>query len=187
MIRFAIKNDADFVAPLMFQAMEEIVFKLIGKEDKTQAISFLKMLFLEEGNQYSYTNTIVFEENSQAIGSLVFYDGADLHELRKPVLTLSEQISGRKIIVEDETSEGEIYIDTVSVSPQGRGKGIGSQLITFLQEYVSKNKLGKIGLLVDEKNPQAEKLYTRLGFEYVNKQSLAGGNYKHLVFENKLL
>ncbi|GET44986.1 GNAT family N-acetyltransferase [Capnocytophaga felis] len=181
MIRFAIKNDADFVAPLMFQAMEEIVFKLIGKEDKIEAISFLKTLFLEERNQYSHKNTIVFEENNQVIGSLVFYDGANLHELREPVLTLSEQISGRKIFVEDETSEGEIYIDTVSVSPQG--KGIGSQLITFLQEYVSKNKLGKIGLLVDENNPKAERLYTRLGFVYVNNQPLAGGNYKHLVFD----
>ncbi|MDO5105084.1 GNAT family N-acetyltransferase [Capnocytophaga sp.] len=183
MIRFATKNDADFVAPLMFQAMEEIVFKLIGKEDENQAVSFLKTLFLEEKNQYSYQNTIVFEEDNAVIGSLVFYDGADLEHFRKPVLTLAEQISGRKIAVEDETSAGEIYIDTVSVSPRGQGKGIGSQLISFLQNYVAENQLGKIGLLVDENNPKAEKLYTRLGFVYANNQTLAGGNYKHLVFE----
>ncbi|GIJ97006.1 N-acetyltransferase [Capnocytophaga stomatis] len=185
MIRFATKKDVEFVAPLMFQAMEEIVFKLIGKENEIEAISFLKMLFLEENNQYSYENTIVFEENNQVIGSLVFYDGAHLHKLRQPVLTLSKRISGRKIIVEDETSEGEIYIDTVSVSPQGQGKGIGSQLIGFLQRYASDNQLGKIGLLVDEKNPQAERLYTRLGFVYANNQPLAGGVYKHLVFETR--
>jgi len=39
-----------------------------------------------------------------------------------------------------------------------------------------------IGLLVDVQNPQAERLYSRLGFEYVNHQELAGGIYKHLVF-----
>lgn len=183
MIRFASQNDADYVAPLMFQAMEDIVFKLIGEKNEKKAIFFLKTLFIQKHNQYSYQNTIVFEENNQVIGSLVFYDGANLHQLRQPVLTLSEQISGRKINVEDETSAGEIYIDTVSVSREGQGKGIGSQLIDFLKEYATENKLPKIGLLVDQNNPKAERLYTRLGFVYVNNQSLAGGSYKRLVFE----
>ena len=182
MIRFATPSDAHFVAPLMFQAMEEIVFKLIGSQNKEKAIEFLTLLFQQEKNQYSFENTIVFERNDQIVGSLVFYDGAELVSLREPVFALSENFSRRRIVLEEETSAGEIYIDTISVNPQAQGGGIGSQLIGFLQEYVSKNKLGKIGLLVDEKNPQAERLYTRLGFEYVNRLSLAGGSYKHLVF-----
>lgn len=183
MIRFASQNDVESVAPLMFQAMEDIVYKLIGKEDQWEAIEFLKTLFLQENNQYSFKNTFVFEQDGEVIGSLVFYDGADLQLLRKPVLDLIQEKYGKEVSVEDETEAGEIYIDTVSVSPKGQGKGIGSQLITYLQNYVSETKKQKIGLLVDTKNPQAEKLYTRLGFTFVNEQILAGGVYKHLVFE----
>lgn len=182
MVRFALPSDADFVAPLMFQAMEEIVYKLIGNENPSDAVDFLKTLFRQENNQYSFQNTIVFEENEEIIGSLVSYDGAKLHLLREPVLELAQQFSNKKIIMEDETQAGEIYIDTLSVHPAKQGKGIGSQLIQFLTNHVAQLQVTKIGLLVDEKNPQAEKLYTRLGFVYENSQILAGGIYKHLVF-----
>ncbi len=186
MIRFATQNDVEFVAPLMFQAMEEIVYKLIGKESKSEAILFLKTLFLQENNQYSFKNTLVFEQNGKVFGSLVFYDGADLQTLRQPVLDLILEKYGSVVSVEDETEAGEIYIDTVSVSPQSQGKGIGSQLITFLQKYVAETKNQRIGLLVDAKNPQAEKLYARLGFVFTNEQTLAGGVYKHLIFKPNL-
>ncbi len=183
MIRFATQKDADSVAPLMFQAMEDIVYKLIGKEDKSEGILFLRTLFLQENNQYSFKNTFVFEQNGEIMGSLVFYDGADLHALRQPVLDLIQEKYGIVVSVEDETQAGEIYIDTVSVNPKGQGRGIGSQLIAFLQQYATENKNQRIGLLVDTNNPQAEKLYTRLGFVFANEQTLAGGIYKHLVFE----
>ena len=42
MIRTATPADAPFVAPLMFQAMSEIVFKLIQQEDIQESIRFLK-------------------------------------------------------------------------------------------------------------------------------------------------
>ena len=183
MIRFATKNDADFVAPLMFQAMEEIVFKLIGKSDKDEAVFFLKTLFEQENNQYSYQNTFVFEKNEKIIGSLVFYDGANLKQLRTPVLKFAEQKYLQQIVMEDETQQGEIYIDTLSVSPEVQGQGIGSKLIQHLKEYIHGNKGNRIGLLVDEKNPKAEKLYTRLGFYHIDNQPLAGGLYKHLVID----
>lgn len=185
MIEFAHPNDAKSVTPLMFQAMEEIVYKLIGTENKKLALSFLEELFRQENNQYSYRNTLVFKEKGEIIGSLVFYNGADLETLRKPVLQLASQISGKEISVENETQAGEIYIDTLSVCPSSQGKGIGSQLIRYLQNLLSENQSQKIGLLVDEKNHQAEKLYLRLGFTFQNTQTLAGGVYKHLVFEIK--
>ena len=46
MIRTATPADAPFVAPLMFQAMSEIVFKLIQQEDIQESIRFLEKLFI---------------------------------------------------------------------------------------------------------------------------------------------
>lgn len=182
MIQIATPDDAPEIAPLMFQAMQEIAYKLIGKEDPKLAIDFLEKLCRQENNQYSYQNTLIYKENEQILGSLVFYNGADLHILRKPVLLLSEKVSNRSITMENETQQGEIYIDTLSVSPQAQGKGIGSQLIEYLKKYVRENQKLDIGLLVDEKNPKAEKLYIKLGFQHKNNITLAGSIYKHLVY-----
>ena len=177
MIRPATPIDAVAVAPLMFQAMEEIVYKMIGKPHKEEAITLLKNLFEQEGNQYSYKNAWVYEENNTVIGSVIAYDGALLHTLRAPVLALIRSSYGIDIVLEDETAEGELYIDTLSVVPTAQGQGIGSKLIQHLKN-VTKQPLG---LLVDVQNPAAERLYTRLGFEYANHQKLAGGVYKHLI------
>ena len=178
MIRPAIPTDAPAVAPLMFQAMEEIVYKMIGKDHKEEAITLLKNLFEQEDNQYSYKNAWVYEEEGAVIGSVIAYDGAHLHRLRAPVLALIRSSYGIDIVLEDETAEGELYIDTLSVLPTAQGKGIGSQLVAYLKKVATQ----PIGLLVDVQNPEAERLYSRLGFEYVNEQTLAGGRYKHLVF-----
>ena len=179
MIRFATIDDSHSVAPLMLQAMEEIVHKIIGREDNVEAVAFLKTLFEEEANQYSHQNTLVCEgAKGQVLGSLVFYDGADLHALRQPVLDLASQRYGTVIAMEDETAAGEIYIDTLSVHPMAQGKGVGSKLISYLKAYTQQ----PIGLLVDTKNPHAERLYTRLGFHYQSDVPLAGGLYKHLQY-----
>ena len=182
-IRKATPQDADSVAPLMFQAMEDIVYKLIGKEDAHEAISFLKNLFTQTDNQYSYQNTFVYEEDGQVIGSLVFYNGKNLQKLRQPVLEYAQKYSKTSIAIEDETSEGETYLDTLSISPQHQGKGIGLKLLNFLVKYTQENALPPATLLVDENNPKAEALYLRAGFVFKNTQNLAGGKYKRLVYQ----
>ena len=179
MIRPATPTDASAVAPLMFQAMEEIVYKMIGKDHKEEAIALLQKLFEQEDNQYSYKNAWVYEEEGAVIGSIIAYDGAHLHRLRAPVLALIRSSYGIDIVLEDETAAGELYIDTLSVLPTAQGRGIGSQLV----RHLCKVSTQPLGLLVDVNNPEAERLYSRLGFEYANHQELAGGRYKHLTLK----
>ena len=81
MIRPATPQDAPFVAELMFQAMEKITYILVDEENKEKAISLLLELFSMKNNQYSYENTLVYVENNKILGSLVYYNGADI--LRK--------------------------------------------------------------------------------------------------------
>lgn len=177
MIRAAIPEDATAVAPLMFQAMEEIVYKMIGRADRYEGIGFLELLFAKGGNQYSYENAWVYEDERGIVGSVVAYDGGELYALRLPVLELIKERYGTEIVLEDETGAGELYIDTLSVLPLAQGNGIGSALINHLKGL---HRL-PLGLLVDVNNAEAERLYNRLGFVYANQQALAGGVYKHLV------
>jgi hypothetical protein len=181
MIRAATPADAPFVAPLMFQAMSEIVFKLIQQEDTQESIRFLEKLFIEESNQYSYENTLVYEKDKQILGSLVYYNGAHIDPLSQSVFDFIKASYGHDIRLEKETQAGEYYIDTLSVSPKVQGKGIGSSLLLHLKELL---KGETIGLLVSMDNPQAEKLYQRMGFVYADMRMLAGAPYKHLIYQS---
>ena len=181
MIRTATPADAPFVAPLMFQAMSEIVFKLIQREDSHESVRFLERLFLKQNNQYSYENTLVYEKDKQILGSLVYYNGAHIDPLSQAVFDFVRASYGHNIRLEKETQAGEFYIDTISVSPKAQGKGIGSSLLLHLKEQL---KGETIGLLVSMDNPQAERLYLRMGFVYADMKMLAGAPYKHLVYQS---
>jgi len=81
---------------------------------------------------------------------------------------------------EEETQAGEYYIDCVAVNPTRQGSGVGSKILQFLiNEYVYERN-EKLGLLVDKENPDARKLYLKLGFEMVGEKTLAGKKMEHL-------
>ena len=181
MIRTASPEDASFVAPLIFQAMSDIVFKLINRKDSQEATQFLERLFVQKNNQYSYENTLVYEKDKEILGSLVYYNGVHIDSLSQAVFDFVQSTYGHNIRLEKETQAGEYYIDTLSVSPKAQGKGIGSSLLFHLKEQL---KGETIGLLVSMENPQAEKLYQRMGFAYADMKMLAGAPYKHLIYQS---
>lgn len=181
MIRHATPLDAESVAPLIFQAMPDIAYKIIGTIDKEKAISFLKTLFIQKNNQYSHENTFVFEKEGKILGSIVFYSGSKLELLRKPVLDLAYQLHKNKVFLEDETTTGETYIDTLSVNKTAQGKGIGSLLLQHLINYAKKQQLEKLCLLVEISNIKAQKMYKKNGFLAAEKTNLAGGVYLRMI------
>lgn len=73
----------------------------------------------------------------------------------------------------DETAAGELYIDTVCVRADYRGHGIAGQLLMATVEKGRGMGL-PTGLLVDDSNPKAERLYRRLGFEVVGDDCWGG-------------
>jgi hypothetical protein len=84
LIRKAKPQDCSAIAPLIFLAMEDIVYVFIGESDKKKAINFLEQLIAEEQNQYSYENCWVLTAQQEIIAVACVYDGAMLYELRKP-------------------------------------------------------------------------------------------------------
>lgn len=81
---------------------------------------------------------------------------------------------------EDETSQGEWYIDTLGVHPNQQGKGVGSLLLNYLIEERVTKLQQTLGLLVDLDNPNAKRLYLKLGFKSVGEKTLAGKQMDHL-------
>ena len=127
----------------------------------------LEELVRMENTQYSYRNALVADVNGTPAGAIVGYDGARLHELRRPTLRRIEERTGQTFEgVEDETQPGEYYLDSLGVLPEYR-------------------RLGRAGLLVDVENPGAEHLYHTLGFERVETRSLFGHRQWHLQALNR--
>lgn len=180
MIRKATIDDAEPIAACLLLAMEEIVYGFIGERNKAKAIAFMQYFASREANQYSYENCWVAEENRTIIAAANVYNGANLHRLRLPVLDYIQRHFNRNLLPEEETGEGEIYLDTLGVLPEHRGKGAGTQLLQFLHdEYVNRQQQ-TLGLLVEETNPAALRLYIRLGFLLTGEKMLLGKKMLHL-------
>ena len=182
-VRKATLNDSEIIATYLFLAMEDIVYKFIGEEDAEKAKEFM-LHFVEKGNnQYSYQNCWVVEDNMKVVAAINLYDGALLSELRQPVIEYIRSKFYKDFNPEDETQAGEYYIDSLGVNPNQQSKGIGAKLLQFIiDEYVNKHSQ-TLGLLVDEINPNAKRLYLKLGFKSAGRKVLFGKNMEHLQIE----
>lgn len=180
MVRAAVPADAATVAPLMILALGHIAGIFANSENPEDGIPFVEMFFKKEGNQYSYLNTLVYENENRILGSVTGYDGKRLHELRKPVL---DELRKRDsdFTPNDETEAGEYYLDCVNVREDQQGKGIGKILVKAFCDLGFSLGYKRIGLIVDLDNPDARKLYTKLGFYEAGKRDFMGHQYFHMV------
>ncbi|WP_343531427.1 GNAT family N-acetyltransferase [Pedobacter sp.] len=185
LIRNAKREESKIIANYIFLAMEEIAYQFIGEKSAEKALQFLSSLTEENGNQYSYENCWVVECENEIVAAALVYNGAKLHELREPVARKIKSMFKQDFNPEDETEAGEYYIDCVGVNPNQQGKGIGSKIFQFLiDEYVLQQN-ETLGLLVDQENPNAKRLYLKLGFEVVGEKTLAGKKLEHLQFKKR--
>lgn len=179
-IRKATSIDAPDIAECLLLAMESIVYEFIGRKDEQAAYEFLLHFVVQEDNQYSYQNCWVVSNENQIIGAINIYNGANLHTLRMPIINYLKTNFNREIIIEDETQEGEYYIDTLGVKSNQQGKGIGSTLLQFcIDKFVHKQNQ-TLGLLVEKENVAAKRLYEKLGFIYQSEKNLVGKQLEHM-------
>lgn len=174
-------KDYKEVTPLIVQAMEDLACTFANTNDPKLAFPLFEHFFQKPANQYSFEHSLVFEENNVIAGSIIAYDGGKLFEYRKPFLEyIATHYNVKDLVIENETMDGEVYIDTISVHPSYQRRGIGKKLLNAM---ISKSKIEgheKIGLLVDLENPNAKRLYTRLGFKEVGEKQLGNNVYEHL-------
>ena len=178
-IRNARKEEAAKIAELFILAWPvEAILESNGitYEQLHESIS---MIAASEETIYSYENTLVADIDGKVVGAMCAYDGADYLRLKQPVVNILGKDSGFAQL--KETEAGEFYLDSVGVLTEYRGRGIASRL--FEAQCRRAASLGhKIaGLIVDEDKPEAEALYARLGFVYMDDKDFFGHKMKHMV------
>ena len=184
-IQPAIREQAESIAQLIMTAMtDECCLFFIGEnqtlDDFKQAMI---CLVNDEQSQYSYTNTLVAVHNNDVVGICLSYDGKDLRFLRSKFIEIAKVRFNRDFAdMNDETQEGELYVDSLAVKKSFREKGIAQKLLKATIEKARNLHINHVGLLVDCNNPLAEKLYSKVGFQYVNNSSWGGHSMKHLQY-----
>ena len=145
--------------------------------------NLMKKLVERTDSQYSYLNTLVaITPDNKVVGVCVSYDGSLLRTLRKAFIEGAKTAFGRDFSdMPDETAAGELYIDSLCVSKEHRGKGIAKLLLCATIEKGKRMNL-PTGLLVDTNNPKAEALYNTVGFVYKDDNQWGGHAMRHMVY-----
>ena len=73
------------------------------------------------------------------------------------------------------TSMGSVVakLDDVSVKPDRRGAGVGTELLNQLKEQLRKEAVTRIDVAVHMDNPQAKRFYEKQGFLPLNEERLS--------------
>ncbi|TKC06615.1 GNAT family N-acetyltransferase [Pedobacter polaris] len=181
MVRKATVHDADAIVELIMLAMGDLPYKFVATKDKVIATALLKRFVTQTGNQYSLSNIFVDEQDQKVVGAINAYDGGEIERLRKPFFDyICKNFHKGGFEMELESESGEFYIDTVAVDPRHQGKGIGKNLILEIINYAKDLGFKKVGLLVS--NPDAKRLYEKIGFTKVGSRNLLGNTHEHLVY-----
>ena len=91
-----------------------------------------------------------------------------------------EEIAGFTILVMHGALVG--YIQSICVAPKWRNQGIGSQLMAFAEDMIFKEAPNAF-IMVSSFNPDARRLYQRLGFEPIGelKDYIIPGHSEYLL------
>jgi GNAT superfamily N-acetyltransferase len=73
------------------------------------------------------------------------------------------------------TSMGSVVakLDDVSIKPDRRGKGIGSEMLNQLKDQLRKESVTRIDVAVHLENPEARTFYEKAGFVALNEERLS--------------
>lgn len=170
-IRQARVDDAASIAEGIYEA-----FLLPGSKMENdpgfhqQWIDVLTAICAQPDTQYSYTNTVVAEEDGEIAGIMITEDGAIYRIQREKMFpqlnSLFDTVFGQGWEdMEDEAQAGELYVDSIAVFPAYRHRGICTTLLSHAKQRAKELNIPFVTLAVEPMN-SAKQLYQELGFNY---------------------
>lgn len=169
-LRKMIFSDINVVASLYYESFWDkmVALKNISKND---AVNLIKIFLFS--NDHNFNHYTVATINDEPVGFIKLMKKTDKDKYSMPSLQTFRKYGFFKLILtgivlsflEWKVKDGELYIETVAVSSEERGKGIGSTLMKHADDVVINNEsLKYLSLGVVHKNKDAKRLYERLGF-----------------------
>lgn len=182
MIREARKEDAEKIIELfkiILQDMELPILEIVSWQELKPALVYAAK---KKTTRHSYANAIVKEIDGEIAGFCFSYDGGLSDEVYEPLENSLKKYNLPlfETYKDEETFEGEWYLDSLVTKPSFRGRGIGKELMQATYQKALDAELSVIGLNVDHDNPKARKLYEKQGFRKTGEVILADHHYDHM-------
>ena len=181
-IQQAKKEESTQIASLIYAAIGDIAFHLTGESNEQTMLAKLQKLVEGEHNRHSYLNTFVaVDASSKVLGIVVLYDGKKGAELDRALEKELFNEYSRTISIDVEAHDDEYYIDTLCVSTEVRGLGIGTALLKFAEEKAATLGYSKLSLNVEVEKVKARALYKRIGFKETEPWTIINEPFIHMV------
>jgi ribosomal protein S18 acetylase RimI-like enzyme len=163
-IRSACSYDAEPLAKLIDIAGEGIPSWFWGQQcaEDQQPLEFGAERAKRPTGGFSFTNALLAERNDQPLGMVLSYavDDApedDPEDLPAPFAPF---------VVLEKLSVGTWYVNALAVFPGCRNQGLGTQLLTAVENLARENGADAISIQVFGQNTDAVRLYRRRGYEF---------------------
>ena len=184
-IREARPADATQVAPLMNLIYDEMALTDLEDVPGPDLLKVITAAYRTRTYLSGAATTVVAEANGQVVGVAFGYPGEKEDVVDDVMTRLAAKSAAfdEPFDLDSETEAGEWYLDSLAVSPDHQGKGIGRQLLRALPIYAQRDRQSVIGLNVDFENPGAMRLYERMGYEVTGTQMIGDHEYFHMHLE----
>ena len=182
-IRQSLPEDAPSIAPLIFDAIGDIAYRLTGERVHRNVIAELETLVRATDNRHTYLNTFVATHNQKVLGIIVLYNGKTGRKLDGILMKKLQEKLATSTQIDLEAYDDEYYIDTICVAPHVRGLGIGTKLLYFAEQQARTLGYKKLSLNVEEGKLKARQLYEKQGFVTTEPWEIIGEKFYHMVKE----
>ena len=195
-LRQAKPSDVDRAIPLIYSSGPDAFSYVFAHATKGDAQAFLGSAFVDGGGTFGYQNHTVAESDGEVVGIGAAFSGdgalSTTAVVARQILTAygtaAPGIIGRGLRIErvmPPPKKAVQYIAHLGVNPANRGEGIGTQLISrFLDEGRQRGKK-TAELDVSVENPDAERLYERLGFTVSDVRTSTLANQFGMVVDHR--
>ena len=167
-IRPARAEDAAAIAPIILPVLEAMELPFLARHGLETTRTLLASAIAHPAYRYGYARGIVQILDGRIAGAAFGYPAEDEAQADAPFAVVLQQhrLDPTQLLFTDlEAFPDEWYLDTLAVAPEQRGRGVGQALLRALPEVALARGKTRIGLNVDEANPGAHRLYTRLGYK----------------------
>lgn len=178
--------DAGFVAEVVAEALGNPIMERIIDGQETagdrQLLEQLTAVCEREDTLYSWKNTrLAVTRDNRPVAALVAYPGEGYMDCRKRTFALlGSLITFDAEKMEPETRDGEYYLDSISVHPHWRGKGIARVMMAEAAREAA--RMGRPAILAcAPDNTGAKKLYESIGFHEKGHMFIFGEDYLRMV------
>ena len=186
-IRKATIDDAPFIALVVVEALGDDIMERypehIGGQDKRK-LELLAESIRQDNTLYSWRHTSIAQDtNGTPLGAIVAYPADNYLQMRATTFAmLRDLISFDVESMDAEAQPGELYIDSIAVVPNARGKGIARQLLQYGIGVAQEMHLPAI-LACEPNNLGAKALYESLGFKHEGDLFIFCHHYLRMVSE----